>query len=502
MRPEAPTHSKKTALTYGRRPGTGCRPQPPAPPARLPTFPPPRLPTDHDPRARRRAPRGGFTPPFGPPSAPPGLGSADPTRPCRPKNCRAKIFPAGTPCSCTGAPGRHLTPGPPGVSTHERDEGGRGLGWFSIGLGLAEVVAGRELGRALGMEDRAWLLRLFGVREIAAGVAIFSQDNPALGVWARVAGDVARPRHTGLGATPRTTRRRRTWRRPSPPSPGSRRWTTGVRKRLHSGRPARLDERPPGERGRRVEPALPLGPRPRVDTLRGGRSARPPRWSRTRRETRGASMRALCWHGKSDVRVDTVPDPTIEDPRDAIIKITSTCICGSDLHLYDGYMPTMEPGDVIGHEPMGVVVEVGKDVKKLKKGDRVVVPFTISCGDLLVLRAAALLALRQLQPQRRDRPQGDGPVARRPLRLLAHARRLPRRPGRIPPRALRRRRPADDPRRPPRREGRLPLRHLPDRLHGRRERPDRARRHGRRSGAAGRSPSSPSAAPGCSAPGG
>ena len=92
-------------------------------------------------------------------------------------------------------------------------------------------------------------------------------------------------------------------------------------------------------------------------------------------------MRALCWHGKSDVRVDTVPDPTIEDPRDAIIKITTTCICGSDLHLYDGYMPTMEAGDVLGHEPMGVVVEVGKDVKKLKKGDRVVVPFTISCGE-------------------------------------------------------------------------------------------------------------------------
>ena len=77
-------------------------------------------------------------------------------------------------------------------------------------------------------------------------------------------------------------------------------------------------------------------------------------------------MRALCWHGKSDVRVDTVPDPTIEDPRDIIIKVTSTCICGSDLHLYNGYMPTMEPGDVLGHEPMGVVVEVGKDVRKLE----------------------------------------------------------------------------------------------------------------------------------------
>ncbi len=92
-------------------------------------------------------------------------------------------------------------------------------------------------------------------------------------------------------------------------------------------------------------------------------------------------MRAVCWHGKSDMRVDTVPDPTIEDPRDAIIKITTTCICGSDLHLYDGYMPTMEPGDIIGHEPMGVVVEIGKEVKNLKKGDRVVVPFTLSCGE-------------------------------------------------------------------------------------------------------------------------
>ena len=98
-------------------------------------------------------------------------------------------------------------------------------------------------------------------------------------------------------------------------------------------------------------------------------------------------MRALCWHGKSDVRVDTVPDPTIEDPRDAIIKITTTCICGSDLHLYDGYMPTMEAGDVLGHEPMGVVVEVGKDVKKLKKGDRVVVPVHDLLRRVLVLQA-------------------------------------------------------------------------------------------------------------------
>jgi threonine dehydrogenase-like Zn-dependent dehydrogenase len=91
-------------------------------------------------------------------------------------------------------------------------------------------------------------------------------------------------------------------------------------------------------------------------------------------------MKALCWHGKGDVRIDTVADPKIEDPRDVIVRITSTAICGSDLHLLDGYMPTMEKGDVLGHEPMGEVIEVGSAVKKLKKGDRVVVPFTISCG--------------------------------------------------------------------------------------------------------------------------
>ena len=92
-------------------------------------------------------------------------------------------------------------------------------------------------------------------------------------------------------------------------------------------------------------------------------------------------MRALCWYGKNDVRVETVPDPKILNPRDAIIKITTTAICGSDLHLYDGYIPTMEKGDILGHEFMGEVVETGSEVKKLKKGDRVVVPFTIACGE-------------------------------------------------------------------------------------------------------------------------
>ena len=91
-------------------------------------------------------------------------------------------------------------------------------------------------------------------------------------------------------------------------------------------------------------------------------------------------MKALCWQGKENVRVETVNDPQILNPRDAIIKVTLTAICGSDLHLYDGYIPTMEPGDILGHEFMGEVVEIGKEVKNLKVGDRVVVPFTIACG--------------------------------------------------------------------------------------------------------------------------
>jgi threonine dehydrogenase-like Zn-dependent dehydrogenase len=92
-------------------------------------------------------------------------------------------------------------------------------------------------------------------------------------------------------------------------------------------------------------------------------------------------MRALRWHGKHDIRCDTVPDPTIEEGRDAIIKVSTCAICGSDLHLFDGFMPTMESGDIMGHEFMGEVVEVGKDNKALRVGDRVVIPFTIFCGE-------------------------------------------------------------------------------------------------------------------------
>jgi len=91
-------------------------------------------------------------------------------------------------------------------------------------------------------------------------------------------------------------------------------------------------------------------------------------------------MKAVCWYGSGDVRVETVPEPKILNPRDAIVKVTLAAICGSDIHLYDGCIPTMRKGDILGHEFMGEVVEIGSEVKQLRPGDRVVVPFTIACG--------------------------------------------------------------------------------------------------------------------------
>ncbi|HLH18443.1 MAG TPA: zinc-dependent alcohol dehydrogenase [Bryobacteraceae bacterium] len=91
-------------------------------------------------------------------------------------------------------------------------------------------------------------------------------------------------------------------------------------------------------------------------------------------------MKAVCWHGTHDVRVEQVPEPTVLNTQDAVVKITLSAICGSDLHIYDGYIPFMNRGDILGHEFMGEVVQVGREVKNLKAGDRVVVPFAISCG--------------------------------------------------------------------------------------------------------------------------
>ena len=109
-------------------------------------------------------------------------------------------------------------------------------------------------------------------------------------------------------------------------------------------------------------------------------------------------MKANCWMGSQHVEVRDVPDPKILNQRDCIVKITSTAICGSDLHLYNGFMPTMESGDILGHEFMGEVVEVGRAVKNLKVGDRVVVPFTISCGVCNACRAEAYSCCENSNP--------------------------------------------------------------------------------------------------------
>lgn len=119
-------------------------------------------------------------------------------------------------------------------------------------------------------------------------------------------------------------------------------------------------------------------------------------------------MKALCWHGKGDIRCEEVPDPTIEDGRDAVIRVTSCAICGSDLHLYGGYVPGMKHGDVMGHETMGEVVAVGKDNDKLKVGDRVVVPFTISCGDCKMCRASLFSLCQRSNPNGAEQAKQTG----------------------------------------------------------------------------------------------
>jgi threonine dehydrogenase-like Zn-dependent dehydrogenase len=111
-------------------------------------------------------------------------------------------------------------------------------------------------------------------------------------------------------------------------------------------------------------------------------------------------VKALTWHGKHDIRCESVPDPEIQDGRDAIIKVTACAICGSDLHLYDGIMPEMRSGDIMGHETMGEVVEVGRDNTKLKVGDRVVVPFTISCGECFFCQRGFYSGCERSNPDR------------------------------------------------------------------------------------------------------
>jgi threonine dehydrogenase-like Zn-dependent dehydrogenase len=112
-------------------------------------------------------------------------------------------------------------------------------------------------------------------------------------------------------------------------------------------------------------------------------------------------MRAVCWHGKEKVRVESLPDPELINPRDVIVRVTLTAICGSDLHLYGGFIPCMEDGDILGHEFMGEVVETCHE-NGLKVGDRVVVPFAIACGSCFFCRRGLTSACDNSNPKRRS----------------------------------------------------------------------------------------------------
>ena len=140
-------------------------------------------------------------------------------------------------------------------------------------------------------------------------------------------------------------------------------------------------------------------------------------------------MKALCWHGKSDMRYETVPDPKIQHPQDAIIKVTACAICGSDLHIYNGVIPADGKRRRTGHETMGEVVEVGSANKKLKVGDRIVVPFTISCGECFFCKRGFYSGCERSNPRCREGRKALGTLAGRLVWLLASARRLSRRPG-------------------------------------------------------------------------
>ena len=141
-------------------------------------------------------------------------------------------------------------------------------------------------------------------------------------------------------------------------------------------------------------------------------------------------MKALCWYGKHDVRVEKVPDPKILDPHDAIIKITTSAICGSDLHLYDALIPRMERGDILGHEFMGEVAETGPDIR-CKSGDRVVVPFTMSCGECFYCKRGMWSLCDNTNPSARESEIETGYVCAGLLRVFAPVRRVRRRAGAI-----------------------------------------------------------------------
>ena len=152
-------------------------------------------------------------------------------------------------------------------------------------------------------------------------------------------------------------------------------------------------------------------------------------------------MKAVCWHGKRRrARRDACPNPQILNRRDAIVRVTATAICGSDLHLYDGFIPTMENGDILGHEFMGEVVALGSEVENLARRRPRGGAVHDRLRPVLLLHARALVAVRQLEPERRDRREAVRLLAVGAVRLLAPLRRVRRRPGRVRARAVRRRR--------------------------------------------------------------
>jgi threonine dehydrogenase-like Zn-dependent dehydrogenase len=114
-------------------------------------------------------------------------------------------------------------------------------------------------------------------------------------------------------------------------------------------------------------------------------------------------VKAVVWHGKRDVRVDTVPDPTIQEPNDIVIRVTSSGICGSDLHLYEVLGPFMTEGDILGHEPMGIVEEVGPAITNLRTGDRVVIPFNIACGHCYMCDQGLMTQCETTQVREQDK---------------------------------------------------------------------------------------------------
>jgi threonine dehydrogenase-like Zn-dependent dehydrogenase len=195
-------------------------------------------------------------------------------------------------------------------------------------------------------------------------------------------------------------------------------------------------------------------------------------------------MKAVVWCAPYKVKVEEVPDPKILNRRDAVVRLTSTCICGSDLHLVDGFVPFMKPGDIIGHEPMGIVEDVGPDVdtSKVKVGDRVIVPFTIGCGNCWFCKSGLWSCCDNTNPKPYIQENLIGHSASAAFGYSHMTGGFRRRAGAVPPRPAGRRQLPGHADRPGRSPDRLPLRHPAHRLDGGQALQHSRRRHGRRLG--------------------